>query len=69
MLVEGDTVEIAGRTVLLQDKFLLRQNEDAGKCYLLPWKDAMMPNLVPHVPAHAEHKLMHLMRPLMQVNS
>jgi hypothetical protein len=69
MLVEVDTVEIAGHMVLLEDKFLLRQKEDARKCNLLPWKDAMMLNLVPHVPAHGEHKLTHMMRALMRVNS
>jgi hypothetical protein len=69
MLVEGDTVEIAGHMVLLEDKCLLRQKEDARKFNLLPWKDAMMLKPVAHVPAHAEHKLMHLMRALMRVNS
>jgi hypothetical protein len=49
--------------VLLEDKFLLRQKEDARKCNLLPW------NLVPRVPAHADHKLTNLMKALMRVNS
>jgi hypothetical protein len=68
-LVEGDTVEITGRMVFFKDKCLLLQKEDTRKCNLLPWKDAVMLNLVPHVPAHAEHKLTHLMRALMRVNS
>jgi hypothetical protein len=63
MLVEVDTVEIAGHMVLLEDKFLLRQKEDARKCNLLPW------NLVPRVPAHGDHKLTNLMKALMRVNS